>query len=282
MGSKVIKKENKVKKFTTRMQSTLLTLFCGIILLLILLIIVLVKINNEDGERYSKKVLNQQSYVSSVIPYRRGDIVDRKGTVLATSVKVYNLVLDLKKLMQYDEYLDKTLDAISKHFEIDRQELEEYKKTKAESSYLVLKKEIDEETVLAFESMMEKEDNKIKGVWFEEEYKRTYPYDSLASAVLGFTVSGDVGTNGIEEYYNSQLVGENGISFGYFDSDLKLQRSYKDVKDGNTIVTTLDASVQEVVEKKIDEFVSNTSDVNKSIILLLNIPIINIKINTKV
>ena len=254
MGSKVIKKENKVKKFTTRMQSTLLTLFCGIILLLILLIIVLVKINNEDGERYSKKVLNQQSYVSSVIPYRRGDIVDRKGTVLATSVKVYNLVLDLKKLMQYDEYLDKTLDAISKHFEIDRQELEEYKKTKAESSYLVLKKEIDEETVLAFESMMEKEDNKIKGVWFEEEYKRTYPYDSLASAVLGFTVSGDVGTNGIEEYYNSQLVGENGISFGYFDSDLKLQRSYKDVKDGNTIVTTLDASVQEVVEKKIDEF----------------------------
>ena len=60
----------------------------------------------------------------------------------------------------------------------------------------------------------------VKGVWFEPYYSRTYPYSSLASNVLGFTINNDEGMNGIENYYNSYLTGTEGREYGYFDSEL--------------------------------------------------------------
>lgn len=256
MGRRNINQRNtkKEKKFTTRMQSTLLLLFCGIIVLLTILIVVLAKINYSDGERYSKKVLNQQTYVSSSIPYKRGDIVDRNGTVLATSVKVYNLIIDVKKLLQYQDYIDTTLVAVSEYFDISMDELNQIMIDKAESSYVVLRKQIDSDLYDEFDEFMSNKENKVKGIWFEEEYKRVYPNNSLASSLIGFTVSGDVGTYGIEETYNDELVGTNGLSYGYFDSNLELVRVNKEAKNGNTIVTTIDASVQRIVEQKINEF----------------------------
>lgn len=256
MGRRNVNQMNtkKVKKFTTKMQSTLLLLFCGIIILIIILIVVLAKINYSYGERYAKKVLNQQTYVSSAIPYKRGDIVDRNGTVLATSVKVYNLIMDVKILLQYEDYIDTTLAAVSKYFDLSLDDLNSIMEERAESSYVVLKKQIDSDVYGEFKEFMSVKENKVKGIWFEEEYKRVYPNDSLASTVVGFTVSGDVGTYGIEETYNDELIGTNGLSYGYFDSDLNLIRVNKEAENGNTIVTTIDASVQRLVEEKINEF----------------------------
>ena len=255
MRQKSMKKKNmkREKKFTTKMQASLLAVFCGIIVMLILLMGVLLKIRYKDGERYTKRVLNQQTYVSSTIPYKRGDIVDRNGTVLATSVKVYNLILDVKILLQYEEYIDDTLNAISTAFDLNRKELETIMKEKETSSYVVLKKQIDSATHDKFVEKMEEKDSKIKAVWFEEEYKRVYPYDSLASNVIGFTVAGDIGTYGIEEKYNDSLVGVNGLSYGYFDSKLNLSRVNHAASNGYTVVSTIDANVQRIVEEKIAE-----------------------------
>ena len=88
-------KRKKLKEVTHQMQAKILLVFGVVLLLLIALIARLTYIRNEDGDRYSKKVLSQQTYSSSVIPYQRGDIVDRNGSVLATSIKVYNLIFKM-------------------------------------------------------------------------------------------------------------------------------------------------------------------------------------------
>ena len=261
MEAKRHRKGRVQRKFNSRMQATLLFIFIIVILLLMALMVRILKIKYMDGDRYSKRVLHQQSYVSSNIPYKRGDITDRRGTVLATSVKVYNLILDARILLEYDgkkteeNYKDSTLDAISTYFEIDRSELDKIMVEKAESSYVVLKKQISSEKYEEFEVLIKEKDSKIKGVWFEEEYKRKYPYDSLASLVLGFTVSGDIGTYGMEEIYNDELVGINGLSYGYFDQELNLNRVNRSATNGNTVVTTIDASVQQICEEKIQKFI---------------------------
>ena len=107
--------------------------------------------------------------------------------------------------------------------------------------------------------MEENEDDKeeyayISGVWLEEDYVRTYPYNTLASDVIGFTVSGNVGNGGLEASYNSILNGTDGRDYGYLDSDSSLERTVKSAINGNTIVSTIDVTLQSIVEKHIKAF----------------------------
>mgnify|MGYP000246605021 CR=1 FL=1 len=65
----------------------------------------------------------------------------------------------------------------------------------------------------------------IKGVWFETEYQRNYPFKTLASSVIGFTSAGNVGTTGLENYYNDTLNGVNGREYGYLNADNDFQKT---------------------------------------------------------
>ena len=78
------------KKFPKRMQKKLVMLFVAIILAFVVLIGRITYINVFKGGKYTRIVLNQQQYGSRTIPYKRGDIVDRNGTKVATSERVYN------------------------------------------------------------------------------------------------------------------------------------------------------------------------------------------------
>ena len=98
---KSIKKQERF--FTKRMQKKLLIIFCGIAAIMVGLSARLYYVSAEKGEQYSQKVLSQQKYDSTVIPYKRGDIKDRNGTVLATSEEVYNIILDVKILNEEEE-----------------------------------------------------------------------------------------------------------------------------------------------------------------------------------
>lgn len=93
-------KNRNVKKFSIKMQKKLVVLFILLLFLFIGLIIRLVWITRENETDYQKQVLSQQQYTSTTIPFRRGNILDVKGTRLATSEKVYNLVIDAK-VMNY-------------------------------------------------------------------------------------------------------------------------------------------------------------------------------------
>ena len=94
----------------------------------------------------------------------------------------------------------------------------------------------------------------MKGIWLEEDYIRTYTYSTLASDVIGFTVDGNVGSNGIEASYNSILNGTDGREYGYLDDSSSFERTVKEADNGSTVVSTIDLQVQNIVEKHILEF----------------------------
>ncbi len=90
------RKEKRYNRFTTKMQKKLVVLYLCVLLAFTGLSVRLILINRDNGEQYEKQVLSQQQYSSRTLPYKRGEITDRKGTKLAVSEKVYNVVLDCK------------------------------------------------------------------------------------------------------------------------------------------------------------------------------------------
>ncbi len=258
----------KMKKFTHKMQAKLLLVFCVVLIAMIGLIARLVFLNRTDGERYAKKVLSQQTYTSTVIPFQRGSILDRKGTVLATSDKVYNIILDVKYMLEDEKYPTPTIKALTSTYDsITEETVKELVDTKPESRYVILKKGISYEDMMPFKEKEEKDSN-IKGVWFEEDYVRKYPYKTLASSVIGFTSSGNVGNWGIEQYYNDQLNGINGIEYGYIDSELKVEETVKPAINGNTVISTIDANVQGIVQQHIKTFNEEFGSVNIGVLVM--------------
>ncbi len=208
------------------------------------------------GEKYEKIVLSQQEYNSQTIPFRRGDILDRKGTTLATSTDVYNVVLDCTVVNAKKENVDPTVEALVKYLGLKEEDIRKELKENPDSRYSVLAKRLPYSKVKDLEAVIEDDSskNKVKGIWLEKEYVRDYPYNTLASSLLGFTTSGNVGIGGIEDYYNETLNGTDGRSYGYLNSDSNFERTIKEAVNGQNVVSTIDANIQSIVEDKIMEF----------------------------
>ncbi|HAS20281.1 MAG TPA: hypothetical protein DCR16_00915, partial [Lachnospiraceae bacterium] len=102
------------KRFTMSMQRKLIWLFMIILFCFIGLSVRLIVINRNKGQEYTKQVFSQQAYENETIPYKRGKITDCKGTVLADSQLVYNVIVDSKAVLSNDNYLEPTLDALEK------------------------------------------------------------------------------------------------------------------------------------------------------------------------
>ena len=246
-------------RFSIKMQKKLVVLFILVLLAFAGLSVRLVWITREQGTNYQKKVLAQQQYDSVTIPYRRGDIVDSQGIRLASSEKVYNLVIDAKVMLSREPYLEPTLQALGANFDLNMSEIREYVATHPQSSWYVPLKQLTYDQISGFLEAQQ-EDSNIAGVWFEEEYRRIYPYGSLAADVIGFTTTDNQGSYGLEEYYNGTLNGINGREYGYLNDDLALERTVKAAQDGNTIHTTLNINVQQIVEKHLKEFEETYAD----------------------
>ena len=238
------------------MQKKLVLLFAGIVLAFALLVGRITYINASNGEKYSKIVLDQQQYQSRTIPFKRGDIVDRNGTKLATSQRVYNVILDAKVMNSDKKYVDPTIQVLVDCFGLDKNDVEAQVEENPNSRYLIMKKGVSYEKAQEFEKIDEDNENypNVNGIWLEEDYVRTYPYNTLASDVIGFTVSGNVGSNGIEASYNSILNGTDGREYGYLSEDSSYQKTVKEAQNGETVVSTIDLQVQSVVEKYITQF----------------------------
>lgn len=257
---------------TNRMKRKLALVFALIVLALLGVSVRLAYINKTSGDKYTKKVLAQQDTNSTTLPYRRGDILDRNGTMLATSEKVYNLILDPKVLWQNQDKEDAekdcvepTIKALVQYFELDESELRATLSEKKDSSYVILRKQLSKDEIADFKAAQEDKEtgSNIKGVWFEDSYIRRYPYNSLACHVIGYTVTGNQGQTGIEEEYSDTLNGINGRSYKYLNEDLEQSTSVKKAVDGNTVVSTIDATLQGIAEKYIDKFIEDYT--NKSV-----------------
>ncbi|RZT00681.1 stage V sporulation protein D (sporulation-specific penicillin-binding protein) [Cuneatibacter caecimuris] len=187
---------------------------------------------------------------------------------------------DNKVKVSKQPYLEPTINALVENLGLDRESVMEQLEGKKDKSYLRLKTN-GAKTVLtydqktAFDAFCEemnkeyadvkKEENinktafekaqRIKGVWFETEYRRVYPYNSAACSVLGFTTGdGSTGLWGLESYYNKELAGVNGREYGYVNEDFDLVRQVEKPQDGSQLVSTLDLNMQNICQKHIDEF----------------------------
>lgn len=269
-------RSKKVRLFMRSNRSKLLVAFLGITVLMGLLITRLTYINVNSGEKYAKKVLSQLDYDSQSIPFKRGDITDRNGTVIATSEKVYNLVIDPYVILNSrGDCVTPTLNALNTYFGLESEDIKKILEEYPDSRYVVMAKQLPYDTVSPYLSYMDsKEENDVKtsayvkGIWFEEEYKRTYPYSTLACDLIGFTSRGDVGTWGLEAEYDDYLNGTNGREYGYLNTDADFERTTIPAVNGNNIVSTIDVNVQRILEKHIEDFNLSIGSANTAVVAM--------------
>lgn len=258
------------RRMTSNMNKKLAGLFVCVVLALVALAVRITVISADKGEQYSKQVLSQsqQQYGSTTIPFKRGDIIDANGTILATSEKVYNLILDCKVVNDKEYYREPTINALVDVLGQNKAEIEallDGEETK-NSQYIILETGLSIEDKKEYEAYLEgteddpltkeeaKERKYVKGIWFEDKYDRQYPLGSLACDVLGFTYDGNEAAWGLEGYYSNVLNGIDGRKYGYFNEDSEVEQTIIDPVEGNSIVTTIDVSIQQIVEKYIAQF----------------------------
>ena len=206
------------------------------------------------------------------------------GNVLARSEKVYNVILDCYEINSDEDYLEPTIRAVVAAFGNSSSTEDAEKKItdekvrsiitsedNADSRYYVLKKLISSDEKKTFEDSVStsaeglsdaqiEERSNVKGVWFEETYKREYLMNTLASGVIGFSNSLNQGSAGVEAYYDDVLNGTNGREYGYLNTDSELERTVIEPVHGNNLVLTLDVNIQQIVEKYIAQFDEEHAD----------------------
>ena len=264
------RRRGKPKRFSRKMCITVFLVFCVCLFTFGVLLFKIYRINSKDGDRYRKEALSQQSYTNTVLNYQRGDVKDRNNTTLAVSVRKYVLVLEPRTLGKDEKKKQATVDAIAKTFGVASSVVEEVIQKKPNSMYEHIDglKELPAKKVDKFKKQIKKE--RLEGVWFEEVYKRNYPLKTVGASIIGFMNSNNQGTYGVEEQYNSVLNGTTGREYGYFDSNMNLQRTIKEAKDGNSVVLTIDANVQKIIEDEIADFQKNGTGAKTIAMMVMN------------
>lgn len=254
-------KRKRFNYLTVKMKRRLIVVFAAICLLFVVLILRLMYIEHTSGKKYEKIVLSQQEYSSQTIPYQRGNIEDSKGTVLASSVDVYNVVLDCKALNGQKDLIESTEEAVQECFpEADLDLMKSSLNDKPDSQYVVLAKQVSYDEKKKFDELSKEraddktENNEVYGIWTEKEYVRQYPYGSLAASLIGFASSGNQGVNGLELQYNDVLNGTNGRSYGYVNDDSDVERTVVEPKNGESILTSIDANIQSICENAVTQW----------------------------
>lgn len=210
------------------------------------------------GAEYEAAAKNQQiNRYDITIPPNRGSILDRNNQLLAISTTVYNVALDSLQLAEVAELSpeeqEKTLTTLCEYFpELDYNTLKQYVTINPETGELYMNnhwkylvKGIERSVKEELEAM------NLKGVYFEKSSKRSYPLNSSACHLVGFT-RGDAQW-GLEGYYNSYMEGTPGRSFILYNgADSVVHQDY-DAKDGDTIITTIDYNIQKIAEEVVAE-----------------------------
>ncbi len=205
-----------------------------------------------DGDRLKQMALEQQSIDREISP-RRGTIYDATGkNVLAISSTVNTITVNPNNIAKEDK--EKVAKAVSNIFELDYDKV--LKKVKKNSSIETIVKRVDKEKADSLRVWMEDNDIEV-GINIDEDTKRYYPYNSLASQVIGFCGSDNQGLDGIEALYEDELQGEKGkitkvtdANGGEIDGE---GENYIPAVDGNDLVLSIDATVQGIAEKYLKE-----------------------------
>lgn len=229
----------------------LLLVVCGI-LVFAPLVVTLVKLMITQHDYYESRAISNQTRSTSITA-NRGTIYDCNMNALATSATVENVFIDPNGIAANKQDLDLIASGLSELLDVE----ESFVREQAQDTtkyYKVIKRKISEQ--LADEVRDFINENEIIGIYLEPDSQRYYPYSSLASQVLGFVSGDNVGAEGLEAYYDTQLEGTAGEIIrtkGAGNSEmLYAYEKFYDAKDGNSLVLTLDSTVQYYLEKNME------------------------------
>ena len=209
---------------------------------------------------------NEQQLTDSVISDKRGEIVDRNGVVLARSTEVATILM-IPREIPSDEARERICRDLPSLLEIGEQKLKK-QVAKTRSRYEVICSKIDYTACERFIAWV-KENGLIAAFRVIQDYKREYPYGSMLSCVMGFTGADNNGLEGLEAKYDAVLKGTAGriitTQNGRGDAlpnDLRYETAVES-QEGNTVVLTIDATVQQMVENHLQTVLNETAAANR-------------------
>lgn len=226
------------------------------------------------GESLSQKAVEQQLH-DTEISAKRGTIYDRTGKVLAQSASVWRVVMAPAnfKTDKQREYVAKNL---SKILDLDYDEV--LKETKENSYYVNVKRKIETKErnkILKLQDTLSEKFKLSNVIDLLDDYKRYYPYNELASSVIGFTGEDDQGLEGLEYQYNKYLSGTSGRLISAKNSQgVDMPFAYEqsvDAKDGNNLVLTIDETVQAIVEKYMQQNIITNKVYNRGCAIMMDV-----------
>lgn len=248
---------------------------CGIVATLGFIIVAghLAILQFVEGKELSQKAYNQQ-IEDQIISPNRGKIYDTKGEILAQSIAVDTISLNPEFLTYSnnkkveDEIVAKGMSEI---FDITYEKMmEELSKDK---SVIVIEKKVEKDKVDKLKKWMT--ENKITaGINIDEDSKRYYPYNNLASNLIGFCGTDNSGQTGIEERWNDVLTGVAGKIVTTVDASRKAisdeNEQYVRSENGSNIYLTIDTTIQATAEKYLKQAMTENSTATAGNVLIMN------------
>lgn len=222
------------------------------------------------GSELSQAALEQQTR-DKTINSKRGAILDRNGNVLAASIAVETLTASPVDVKKNDDSIEEISQDIAKI--IGEEYTSVYDKLNRNTSYVVIKRKMDKEVGDKVRSYLQ--DNDVSGFALISDTKRYYPYDNLASHVIGFAGTDNQGLAGIELEYDSYLKGASGRLITASDaSGSAMPFDYEkliDPEDGLNIVLTIDENIQRIAEKYIEQAVEENQLANGACCIVMEV-----------
>lgn len=225
------------------------------------------------GKEYSQMAYNQQMK-NKIISPKRGTIYDCNGEILALSVAVDTVSINPGKVCnQNNKKIDDKIlaEGLSQIFSLDYEET--LKKVSSDKSVVIIARKVETEKITELQKWM-KEVGITTGINIDEDSKRYYPNNDVASNLIGFCSTDNVGLWGIEERWNDTLTGTSGKIVtaknvnGEAISDENEQ--YVAVENGSNIYLTIDAKIQGIAEKYLEQAVIENRCTNGGNVIIMN------------
>ena len=247
-----------------------------VVILILLLLIVRIGFLQFVQGNYLKELAYNQQTINQIISPKRGNIYDSTGKALAISAQVDTITINPNKLVKNSndetkEFKEKIAKGLSEIFELNYDEVLE--KVNSSSQVETIAKKVEQEKVDTLKKWIE--ENKISvGINIDEDTKRYYPYNTVASNVIGFCGSDNQGLSGVESKWDSILTGTPGkivSSKGSNQEEIpNAEETYISAENGSDLTLTIDLNIQTIIEKYLKQAVEDNDCKKGGNVIVMN------------
>ena len=250
-------------------------IFLCVLIIFILLLVRLGYLQFIDSD-HLKELAYQQQAINQILSPKRGNIYDSTGKALAISAQVDTITINPAKISgKTDEETKAKKELVAKGLSdiFDLNYDETLEKVNSKSSVETIAKKVEKDKVEELRTWMK--DNKISvGINIDEDTKRYYPYNNLASSVIGFCGADNQGLSGIEAKWDNILKGTPGKIVSYKASDQNeipnTEETYISAENGSDITLTIDLNIQSIVEKYLKQAVEKYDCANGGNVIVMD------------